>query len=48
MEDTKKMEEATKPEEHAERVELTDEELDQASGGWIGLQKTKIEAFPQT
>jgi len=33
MEDAKKLDEAAKPEELAERVELTDEELDQASGG---------------
>jgi len=35
MEDTKKMEEAAKPEELAERAPLTDEELDQASGGLV-------------
>jgi len=33
MEDTKKTNETTKPEELVERVELTDEQLDQASGG---------------
>jgi len=33
MEETKKMEEAAKPEEVAERTPLTDEQLDQASGG---------------
>jgi len=35
MEDTKKMDEASKPEELAERTPLTDEQLDQASGGLV-------------
>jgi len=47
MEDTKKMDEATKPEEVAERVELSDEQLDEATGGavWciIGNSSTKID-----
>jgi len=35
MEETKKLDEASKAEELAERVELTDDQLDQASGGWF-------------
>jgi len=36
MEETKKLDEATKPEEVAERAPLTDEQLDQATSGMPG------------
>jgi len=46
MEDTKKANETVKPEELAERVELTDEQLDQASGGGVVLSAVE-EIIPE-